>query len=45
MQHYSGNKAHYVARVECVDSFNFNRSIEVFKSIYGAGIIIVFVCL
>ena len=45
MQHYSGNKPLYVARVECPDAFSYPHSLEVFRSIYGSNVIVVFVCL
>lgn len=45
MQHYSGNKPLYVSRVECPDAFNYVHALEVFRSIYGSNIIVVFVCL
>ena len=38
------NKALYRCRVECLDSFSFEKSLDVFRSIYGAKVIIVFVC-
>ena len=35
----SNNKPLYVARVECPDTFSFERALCVFKSIYGSCLI------
>ena len=43
MQHYSGNKPLYVVRVECPDAFNYPSSLDVFRSIYGSSVVIVFI--
>lgn len=43
MQHYTGNKPLYVARVECPDAFNYSASLDLFRSIYGSNVVIVFI--
>lgn len=43
-QAFRDNKPLYCARIECVDLFDFSDSLNVFRSIYGTGVIIVFVC-
>ena len=35
----SNNRPLYVARVECPDTFSFERALCVFKSIYGSCLI------
>lgn len=45
MQHYTQNKPLYVSRVECPDAFNYSQALDVFRSIYGSSVIIVFLCL
>lgn len=42
-EHFSGNKPFYTARVECLDTFSPERSLDVFRSIYGPKIVIVFI--
>lgn len=44
MSHYSGNKALFVSRVDSPEKFCFSSALEVFKSIYGSDVVIVFVC-
>ena len=44
MQHYNGNKPMYVARVDCPDAFDYASALSVFRSIYGTGIIVIFMC-
>lgn len=35
----TNNKPLYVARVECPDTFSFERALSVFKSIYGTCLV------
>lgn len=44
MEHYSVNKPLYCVRVDCPDAFDFSKSLDVFRSIYGSSVIIVFLC-
>lgn len=41
---YRNNKVLYCSRVECPDVFSFSASLDVFRAIYGNGVIVVFVC-
>ena len=41
---YTNSKPLYVSKVQCLGAFSFEKSMEVFKSIYGPTIIIVFIC-
>ena len=41
---YTNSKPLFVSKVNCLDAFSFEKSMEVFKSIYGPTIIIVFIC-
>lgn len=45
LQNYNGNKPLSVLRVECPDAFNYVHALEVFRSIYGSNVVIVFICL
>lgn len=42
MQYYTGNKPLYVSRVDCPDAFSYSDAISVFRSIYGNGVVIIF---
>lgn len=44
MQHYNGNKPLYVFRVHSPENFKFSESLDLFRSIYGCSVIIVFLC-
>ena len=44
MQSYSADKPHYCVRVECPEVFDFGKTLDVFRSLYGAGCIVVFFC-
>lgn len=44
MTHYTANKPLYVARVDSPETFSFSNSLEVFRSIYGSSVVIVFLC-
>lgn len=41
---YKSGKVLYCARVENPDVFSFEKSLDVFRSIYGTNVIIVFFC-
>lgn len=44
MDSFSRGKYFYCARIECPDAFNFSSALDVFRSIYGTDVIIVFLC-
>ena len=41
---YTNSKPLFVSKVNCLDAFSFEKFMQVFKSIYGSTIIIVFIC-
>ena len=44
MSEYSANKPIYCVRVKAPSCFPFEKALEVFNSIYGSDVIIVFLC-
>lgn len=44
MECYKHGKTMYCARVSDPDSFSFADSLDVFRSIYGKSVLIVFLC-
>lgn len=44
MSEYSANKPLYCTRVSSPSCFAFEKCLEVFRSIYGSDVIIVFLC-
>lgn len=44
MQAYLASKVHFCTRIECPDVFDFNKALDVFKSIYGSSVVVVFFC-
>ena len=45
METYKANKPLYVGRVSCPEVFDFGKSLDVFRSIYGSTVVVVFFCL
>lgn len=44
LKHFNESKTLYVSRVDCPDAFDYASALSVFRSIYGIGIVVVFVC-
>lgn len=41
---FTDGKPVYCSRVQCPDTFSFSDALNLFKSIYGVGCCVVFVC-
>lgn len=41
---YTASKPLYCTKVSCPDAFSFQSCLDVFRSIYGSEVIIVFIC-
>ena len=41
---YAGNKVLYSAKVNVPSAFEFHKTLDVMRSIYGPSIIVVFIC-
>lgn len=44
MEAFNKGKVLYCARVESPEVFNFTSALDVFRSIYGSQVVIMFVC-
>lgn len=41
---FTDGKPIYCSRIQCPDTFSFENALSLFKSIYGVGCCVVFVC-
>lgn len=44
LSQFTDGKPLYCSKVECPECFSFENALSLFKSIYGVGITVVFVC-